>query len=78
MAFICIEIDTTSSESVAQASEKLMNDSSKPQEGVAALKNILDAISAGAKDASVQVVTRATTASLAASGGGISATYNLK
>ena len=78
MAFICIEIDSTSSESVAQANQQLINDSSKPQEGVEAIKQQLEKILSGCKDASVQVVVRSTTASLAASGGGISKTYNLK
>lgn len=78
MAFICIEIDSTSSESVTQANQQLINDSSKPQEGVEAIKQQLEKILSGCKDASVQVVVRSTTASLAASGGGISKTYNLK
>lgn len=78
MAFICIEIDSTSAESVTQANQKLIDDATKPQEGVEALKAQLEAILAGCKDASVQVVVRATTASLAASGGGINKIYNLK
>ena len=77
MAFVVIEIDA-SNDAVDQLNQILVNDSTKPQEGVVALRNLLDSMLAGARDASAAVVVRSTTSSPSASGGGISVSYNLK
>ena len=76
MAFVMIRVDLPN-DSVAQANT-LVENSSKPHEGVVQLRNLCEAILAGAKEGEVAVALRDTTQSITAAGGGSSATYNLK
>ncbi len=76
MAKLVIEIDST--DSIAQLNSKVMFPT-KALEGVIALRNYLDAMLAGCVDASAQVTSRDTTASVSTSGSGSQqVTYNLK
>ena len=63
--------------SVGTMNEKVTGDS-KPQEGVVQIRNLMEAILAGAVDAQVDVAVRETTQSISADGDGDSASYNLK
>ena len=63
--------------SVADMNSKLASDSN-PQEGLVQLRNLMDAIIAGAIDAQVDCAVRATTQSVTAQGGGEDSSYNLK
>lgn len=64
-------------DSVAQLNSQLINDSTKPYEGIQACVKILEALSLGVKDGLVELTVRSTDPSVAASGGGITATYDL-
>jgi len=79
MAFINIQIDTGLG-SIGDINAKGVTDSSKPQEGVVLLRNLLDGILAGTTDAVVSVVTDTAvlTISVPVSPDTESATYNLK
>lgn len=76
MAFLVIELDIPS-ESVAQLNDQLPV-SGNALEGVVVLRNMLDALLAGAKDGSAACAVRSTSAAVSASGGGESPTYDLK
>jgi len=77
MEFLVLVID--SPDSIAQLNSKQVVQTAKPQEGVVACREYLEAILAGAVDCSVQVTTRDTDPSVATSGSGSAqVTYNLK
>lgn len=81
MSFVMVRIEVPAMDE-SQLNDKVLGsqsgDNTKPQEGVNALRNLMDAINAGSIDAQVDVAIRATTQSITASGAGSSAQYNLK
>lgn len=82
MAFLTITVEVPSA-SVDQLNQQLplagaSFDSSRPQEAVQALKNLLDGISAGAQDADLDIAVRSTDPAVAANGGGVSGSVSLK
>lgn len=76
MAFVMIRVELPN-DSVGQANT-LIKDSSNPHDGLVQLRNLCDAVLAGAKEGEVAVAVRDTTQAITAAGGGSSATYNLK
>lgn len=77
MAFLVLELDVPGY-SIAELNAKCQRPT-KQQDAVNACRNLLDAICAGAVDASVQVTSRDTTASVSTSGSGSQQeNYNLK
>lgn len=77
MAFLVIEIDVPAN-NIAELNSQVQR-ATKPYEAVALCRNYLDAILSGAIDASVQVTSRDTTASVSTSGSGSQQeSYNLK
>ncbi len=77
MAFLVLVIDVPT-DSIAQLNSDIQR-TGNPHVAVVQARNELDAILAGAKDASVQVTTRDTDPSVATSGSGSTQiTYNLK
>lgn len=77
MARLVLVIDTT--DSIAQLNSKCLKGSSKPHDSLQNCRNYIDAILAGAVDASVQSTTRDTDPSVGTSGSGSTQeTYNLK
>jgi len=81
MAFVMVRVEVPAM-SDSQLNEKVLSsqsgDSTKPQEGINALRNLMDAINAGSIDAQVDVAIRSTTQAITASGNGSSAAFNLK
>ncbi len=77
MAFLVVEIEIPN-DSVTQINQNMVDDDTKPHEGVEACKAQLEALLAGAKDGQVLVAVRSTTSTPTASGGSMSATFNLK
>lgn len=77
MAFLVLEIDVPA-QSIAQLNASCQR-SGNPQSAVNLCRNLLEAICAGAIDASIQVTSRDVTASVATSGSGSQQeSYNLK
>lgn len=77
MAFLVLEIDAPAN-TIAQLNAKIQRPT-KPLEAVVEMRNLCDAILAGAVDASVQATTRDVTASVSTSGSGSQQVlYNLK
>lgn len=77
MAFIVFEIEVPG-QGIAQLNASCQRPT-KPQDAVNVCRNLLEAIVCGAIDASVQVTTRDTTASVTTSGtGSQQENYNLK
>ena len=77
MAFLMIRIEAPAL-TVGNINQKLVNSDANAIEGVVALRNLCDALLAGAVDAQVDIAVRSTTQAITAAGGGIDATYNLK
>lgn len=81
MSFIMIRIEVPGMDET-QLNSKVFDapagDSTKPHEGVNALRNLMDAINGGTIDAEVDVAVRATTQAITTSGSGSSAAWNLK
>lgn len=77
MAFLVLEIDIPA-QGIAQLNASCQRPT-KPHDAVNACRNLLEAICAGAIDASVQVTSRNVTASVSTSGSGSQQElYNLK
>lgn len=77
MAFVCLEIEVPG-QGIPQLNATTQRPT-KPQDAVNACRNLLEAICAGAIDASVQVTTRDATASITTSGSDSQQeNYNLK
>jgi hypothetical protein len=76
MAFIMIRVEVPGA--VASQLNAKVTDSTKAREGVIEIRNLMDAILAGAEPSEVDVAVRQTTEAITAQGGGISASYNLK
>lgn len=77
MAYINITIDTGAG-TVTQANEMVRSDSSTPREGVVKLRNLMDALLAGAVDANIDLATTNVDPAVNAAGGGIDRAYVLK
>lgn len=77
MAFVCIVVDVPA-DSIDRLNSDLQRPT-KPHEAVVELKDMCQAILAGAKDASVQITTRDTDPAISTSGSGSQQeSYNLK
>lgn len=76
MAFIMIRVEVPGAD--ADQLNAKVADSTKAREGVVEIRNLMDAILAGANPAEVDVAVRETTQAITAEGGGTSASYNLK
>ncbi len=68
MAFVCIVVEVPS-DSIARLNSDIQRPT-KPHEAVANLKNLCQALQAGAKDGIVQITTRDTDPSISTSGSG--------
>jgi hypothetical protein len=77
MAFLNLTINIPS-ETIAQINNELIDDSTKPFEGIRAAVKILEAIELGTKNGVVELTTQDTDPGVVASGDGITATYNLR
>ncbi len=76
MAFINITVQLPN-DTVAQSNSRVVADSSKPQDGVVSLRNILDGALAGALVADIKLAVTNVDPAVPAAGGGVSADFNL-
>lgn len=77
MAYINITVNLPN-DTVAQSNSRVVADSTKPQDGVISLRNILDGALAGTLVADIKLAVTNVDPAVAAAGGGVSADFNLK
>lgn len=74
MAYINVTISIPN-RNVTQLNQILYNDSTKPDEGIEILRNLLSGINGGEVNAELEVVVRDTDPAVAPAGGGVSRDY---
>lgn len=76
-AYLMIRVELPNAD-LTQTSQKLVDDDTKPHEGVQAVKQILEDLIAGVQDGTVVIATRDSTQAITATGtGNMGASYSL-